>query len=163
MADCGSNGSILNHATAQMNQTLAHQAAFHQRSIGGSPIEPSVEMPSRVHTRTVRGPAGSQTRREGSDMQYPERARASIRQTASLGRPGASEVKSQVRGRRREAHLRHFSGDLTVLHVPLRVLERCVGGSNPSEVRSIECLRLPSAERGSERRAHARQSVNGTS
>ena len=28
VAVCGSNGSVLNHATAQMNHTLAHQAAF---------------------------------------------------------------------------------------------------------------------------------------
>ena len=34
-AACGSNGlDELNHATAQMNHTLARQAAFHQRSIG---------------------------------------------------------------------------------------------------------------------------------
>jgi len=33
-AGCGANGSIMNHATAQMNPKLAHQAAFHQHSIG---------------------------------------------------------------------------------------------------------------------------------
>ena len=30
-------GSILNHATARMNHTLAHQAAFHQRSPKSNP------------------------------------------------------------------------------------------------------------------------------
>ena len=29
-AVCGSNGSILCHATARMNHKLAHQAAFHR-------------------------------------------------------------------------------------------------------------------------------------
>jgi len=50
----------MNHATAQMNYTLAHQAAFHQHSIGGSPIELSTETLSRVHTQTsgARGSKG---------------------------------------------------------------------------------------------------------
>ena len=48
-------GSILNHATAQTNHKLAHQAAFHQHSIGAPLSNPLFETSSRVHTRTVRG------------------------------------------------------------------------------------------------------------
>ena len=41
---------LLNHATAQMNRALATRRLTHQHSIRGSPIEPSVETLSRVHT-----------------------------------------------------------------------------------------------------------------
>ena len=45
VAVCGSNGSIMNHAIAQMNHKLAHQAVFHQHSmiLPNPPTEPSVE------------------------------------------------------------------------------------------------------------------------
>jgi len=52
VAVCGSNGSILNHATAQMNHKLAHQSAFHQHSIGARLSKPLLK---RVDTRTARG------------------------------------------------------------------------------------------------------------
>ena len=48
----GSNSSILNDATAQMNHKLAHQAAPHQHSIGAPLSNPPL---SRVHTQTARG------------------------------------------------------------------------------------------------------------
>ena len=48
VAVCGSNGSILNHATVQMDHTLAHQAAFHQHSIGAPLGEPSIETIARI-------------------------------------------------------------------------------------------------------------------
>ena len=49
----------MNHATAQMNPKLAHQAAFHQHSIGAPPSSPVLN-DSRVHTRTsgARGSKG---------------------------------------------------------------------------------------------------------
>ena len=54
VAVCRSNGSILNHATAQMNHKLVHQAAFPSAFNRGSRIEPSIETLPRVHTRSVR-------------------------------------------------------------------------------------------------------------
>ena len=36
-------GSILNHAKAQMNHELAHQAAFHQHSIGAPLLNPTLK------------------------------------------------------------------------------------------------------------------------
>ena len=40
VAVCGSDGSIMNHATAQMNHKLAYQAAFHQHAIGAPRSSP---------------------------------------------------------------------------------------------------------------------------
>ena len=54
VAVCGTNGSILNHAIARMNHKLAHHLPSR------APAEPTIEMISRFHTRTVRGvPKGS--------------------------------------------------------------------------------------------------------
>ena len=59
---CGSNEwfNKLNHATAQMNHKLAHQAGFHQRSTGAPRSnEPSIETLSRVsHANGARGSKG---------------------------------------------------------------------------------------------------------
>ena len=50
VAVCGSNGSIMNHATAQMNHTLAHQAAFHQH-LTAAPLSSPLLKRCREFTR----------------------------------------------------------------------------------------------------------------
>ena len=61
VAVCGSNGSIVNHATAQMNHKLAHQAAFHQHSIGARLSNP----------RLIRCPEFTRERCEGFQRATP--------------------------------------------------------------------------------------------
>ena len=58
------------------NYKLAHQAAFHQHSNGGSAIDPSIVTSSRVHTRTVRGvPKGHSARTLLSNSVSPDQGR----------------------------------------------------------------------------------------
>ena len=62
-AVCGSNGSIMDHATAQMNYTLARRAAFLSAFNRGSPIEcsqlkrrPTTTSPHANDARGSQGP-----------------------------------------------------------------------------------------------------------
>jgi len=68
VAVCGSNGSILSHATAQMNHTLAHQAAFHQHSIGApfsNPLLRGIPEFTRERCEGFKGPLCRRPRRSG--------------------------------------------------------------------------------------------------
>ena len=65
MAVCDSNGLITEPRDSPMNHKLAPSGGFPSASSRRSPIEPSIEMLSRFHTRTVPGvPKGHSAERE---------------------------------------------------------------------------------------------------